>query len=164
MNDKIINLGCDRFKLPGFINIDINPEVNPDLTLDLNLLDKAFEASSVDFIYAGHVLEHLPYENSLNLLKQCQTILKPFRMMMIVVPDYSKCDDLDIETAERVIMAHGDHKMIFNKDRLFSMIKLAGFRHAYEISNLKEVPYMLVSNIYDPKPDPWQTAFIAFKI
>lgn len=164
MNDKILNLGCDRFKLPGFTNIDLNPDVNPDLVLDLNQLDNHFEEKSVDFIFAGHVLEHLPYPNSLNLLKQCQKILKPFRMMLIVVPDYSKCMDLDVETAERVIMARGDHKMLFNKDRLYKMIKESGFRHAYEVTNLKEIPYLLVSNIYDPQPDLWQICFIAFKI
>jgi len=163
VSDVILNLGCDRFKLGGFTNIDINPEVEPELVLDLNDLDKAFEPNSVDFIFAGHVLEHLPYQNSLDLLKKCQKVMKPFRMMLIVVPDYSKCNDIDIETAERVIMSQGDHKMLFNRDRLYKMIKESGFSRAFEVVDLKEIPYILVSNIYDPKPDLWQTAFIAFK-
>lgn len=164
MSDIILNLGCDKFKLPGFTNIDINQEVNPDLLLDLNDLDKVYLNNSVDFIFAGHVLEHLPYEKSLNLLKQCYSVLKPFRAMLIVVPDYSKCYDINIEMAEKVIMAQGDHKMLFNQERLYKMIKESGFQYAYHVKDLKEVPYMLVSNIYDPKPDPWQTSFIALKI
>jgi len=164
VSNILLNLGCDKFKLGGFTNIDFNPEVTPDLVLDLNKLDMAFQENTVDFIYAGHVLEHLPYNNSLGLLKQCQKILKPFRMMLVVVPDYTKCGNIDVETAERVIMAQGDHKMLFNKERLYKMIKESGFRFAYEVTDLKEVPYLLVANIYDPKPDPWQTAYIALKI
>lgn len=163
--DIILNLGCDKFKIPGFTNIDINPEVSPDMQLDLLDLDKAFDENSVDFIYAGHVLEHLPFEQSKQVLAKCQKILKPFRVMLIVVPDYSKClDSVDITTAEKVIMANGDHKMLFNRDRLHSMIKSCGFKYAYEVNDLKEVPFLLVSNIYDPKPDPWQTAFLALKM
>ena len=109
-------------------------------------------------------LEHLPYESSLNLLRKCQKILKPFRMLLAVVPDYTKCGSIDVATAERVIMSQGDHKMLFNSERLYSMIKASGFRHAYELTNLNEVPYLLVANIYDPKPDQWQTAYIALKI
>lgn len=164
MENIKLNLGCDKFKLQGFTNIDINPEVNPDLVLDLNDLDKKFDPNSVDFIFAGHVLEHLPYANSLNLLKQCSKILKPFRMLMVVVPDYTKCMDLDIEMAEKVIMAQGDHKALFNRDRLYKMIKESGFRFTFEVTDLKEVPYLLVPNIYDPKPEPWQTCFVAFNI
>jgi len=47
---------------------------------------------------------------------------------------------------------------------LREMLYHFGFRHAFHIEDLKEIPYLLVSNIHDPKPDPWQTAFIALKV
>jgi len=158
-----LNLGCNNYKIAGFINIDLDPNVKPDLVADLTKLTDHFSENSVDFIFAGHVLEHLPYQDSLMALKQCKHILRSHSIMLIVVPDYTKCQDVDVNLAEKIILANGDHKTLFNKDRLYRMIKESGFSYAYEVTDLKEVPYILVSNIRDPKPDPWQTAFIAFK-
>ena len=164
MNDIFLNLGCSAYKLKNFINIDIDPKVNPDLCLDLNNLEDHFEKNSVDFIFAGHVFEHFNKEDSQKIMNTCYNILKPHRSLLAVVPDYSKCDKLEIELAERIILAKGDHKILFNKDRLRTMLGRAGFNYSFHIENLKEVPYLLVSNILDPKPDPWQTAFISLKI
>ena len=160
----LLNLGCSNFKIPNFVNIDIDPSVNPELVIDLRDLSKNFTPNSVDFIYAGHVFEHFTYEESLDIMKQCQSILKPFRNLMLVVPDYSKCSSLPIEEAERIILGCGNHKTIFNSIRITEMLKKLNFHSVNEIVDLKEVPYILVSNIYDPKPEPWQTAFLAFKI
>lgn len=164
MKDIFLNLGCSAYKLPNFINIDIDPKVKPELCINLKELKDNFEGNSVDFIFAGHVFEHFKKEDSLKLMKDCYDILKPHRAMLVVVPDYTKCLDQEIDLAERVIMADGDHLMLFNKERLREMLKIAGFRFAYHIEDLSEIPYILVSNIYDPKPDSWQTAFIALKI
>ena len=163
MNDIILNLGCDQYKLSGFINIDVNPKVSPDFCMDLKDIRKHFKENSVDFIFAGHVLEHLDYVNSLNLVRDCYQLLKPFRSLLVVVPDFSKCNNLTIELSERIIIAEGAHKILFNKERLETMLSQAGFRCFTEITDLKRVPYILVSNVNDPKPDPWQTAFIALK-
>ena len=163
MDDIKLNLGCDRFKLTGFINIDINPEVDPNICMNLKDIKKYFENSSTDFIIANHVLEHLSLEEATNLLKDCFDILKPFRSLLVVVPDYMKCYNLSIELAERVIIAGGAHQILFDTDRLSSMLSKSGFRCFTEITNLNQVPYLLVSNVLDPQPDAWQTAFIALK-
>jgi len=163
MNDTILNIGCDCFKLPGFTNIDINPEVNPDLCIDLMKIDKHFKPSSVDFIFAGHIFEHFTHEDSLILMKKCQSILKRFRTLLIVVPDYSKCIDLPTAKAEKIILANGDHKTIFCKARLEDMLTQCGFRCFSEIS-LERIPYIVVPDINNPKPEPWQTAFMTLKL
>ena len=164
MENIKLNLGCDNFKLGGFINIDINPKVHPDICMNLLDLDKKFEANSVDFIFAGHVLEHLPYEQSLDVLKKCYRILKSNRIILIIVPDYTKCSDLDIGTAERVILGQGSHEILFDSKRLGSMLSASNFVYNQQLQDLKKIPYMLVSNIRDPKPDPWQTSFMGLKI
>jgi predicted SAM-dependent methyltransferase len=164
MNQKFLNIGCDKFKLNGFINIDLNPDVNPDLCIDLKNLNDHFPDNSVDFIFAGHVLEHLEKEDSQNLMRCCYKILKRFGTLLAVVPDFQKAQKEDIEYAEKIVLAGGDHKMIFNSERLGKMLKNAGFYIAQEVIDLNQVPYLLVPNINDPKPEPWQTAYLALKV
>ena len=83
---------------------------------------------------------------------------------MLVVPDYSKCSDLPIEEAERIILGCGNHKLLCNNTRISEMLKKSNFHSVNEVTNLKEVPYILVANTLDPKPELWQTAFLAFKL
>jgi len=164
MSNIFLNLGCSAFKLPRFINIDLDQSVNPDLCINLLDLHEHFEENSVDFIFAGHVFEHLKKEDSQNLMRTCFKILKSHRNLLAVVPDYTKANLEHIATAERIIMAEGDHLMLFHEDRLREMLRTAGFNHAFHIQNLSEIPYLLVSNVNDPKPDHWQTGFLAMKI
>lgn len=161
--DIKLNLGCSIFKIPELINIDIDPSVNPDICMDILKINEHYEPNSVDYIQAGHFFEHLSYEDSLEILTLCRVILKPFRMICVTVPDYTKCQNLDIEMAEKVIMGQGEHKILMNKDRLSEMFKKSGFSHYFEIQDLTKVPYLLVSDINNPKPDIWQTSFIGFK-
>jgi len=163
MSDIFLNLGCSAFKLPGFINIDIDESVEPDLCIDLLKLDDHFDDNSVDFIFAGHVFEHFKKQDSQQLMNICFKKLKSHRNLLAVVPDYTKAIKEHVNTAERIIMAGGDHLMLFHKDRMRDMLFSAGFRHAYHIEDLKEIPYLLVSNTNDPRPDHWQTGFIALK-
>lgn len=164
MSKILLNLGCSEYKLPGFINIDIDPKVKPELCIDLNNLVDHFEPNSVDFIFAGHVFEHFKKDNSQKIMQACFNILKSHSVLLAVVPDYTKCFDQHIITAEKVILAGGDHLMLFSKERMREMLKNAGFCHAYHIEDLTEIPYLLVANVRDPKPDIWQTGFVALKI
>ena len=68
-----LNLGCNDFKLKGFINIDIDPRVNPDVVADVCKLP--YEDNSVEEIYAGHVLEHIPMY--IDALKEWHRVLQP---------------------------------------------------------------------------------------
>lgn len=164
MNNLKLNLGCCCFKLPHFVNIDIDPQFKPDKCMDLMELEKEFSTNSVDFILAGHIFEHFKKEDSQELMRQCGNLLKPFRMLLTIVPDYTKCADLHISAAEKIILAGGDHQMLFNAVRMRAMLKKAGFTNVFEIKDLTSVPYLVVPDIKNPVPDPWQTAFLSFKV
>ena len=161
-----LNLGCDIFHYDGFINIDINENLNPkpDLLLDITKIDEHFSENSVDFIYAGHILEHFIYEESKSIIKKCYKILRPCRSMIIVVPDFDYCreHELFVDYYERIILADGAHKSIMTSKRLRFMLGDSGFS-CYAKLDLDKVPYMIVSDTNNPKPDPWQLAFIATK-
>lgn len=56
-----LNLGCGFNKKPkeeGWINIDADASVNPDMARDIEQ-GLPFDDSSVDEVYAHHVLEHM---------------------------------------------------------------------------------------------------------
>ena len=160
----LLNLGCDKYKIPGFINIDINPSVIPDVCMDILNLDQYIEKEYVDFIFAGHVFEHFNIEDAQNLAIKCFKCLKPYRVMLVVVPDFTKCSGMPLDECDRIILANGVHKTLFNKDRLSRLLLQAGFRSVSEIDNLNQVPFLLVSNVNNPVPDKWQTAILALKI
>lgn len=46
-----------------------------------------FEDASMDFIFSEHFFEHLFYDESIALLKECRRILKPNGVIRTVVPD-----------------------------------------------------------------------------
>lgn len=159
-----LNLGCNNFKLPGFVNIDLDPKVNPDKILDLRFITLEYPENSIDFIFAGHVLEHIPYQDSLKLVNDCYTLLKPCSSLLVIVPNYKiATEKLNYKEAERVILANGEHKQVFDDEKLYDLFKGSNFRYFYNIG-LKNIPYMLVSNINDPKPDPWQSTMLAIKL
>ena len=143
-----------------FFNIDIDPKVNPDLLIDLRHLENNFAPSSVDFIYAGHIFEHFSYEDAVLIMRQCYKILKPLRNFIVVGPDYTKCTTEEA-LIDRVVLAHGEHKIVLSTCRLCKMLKESGFTLVQEIVDLKQIPFLVVPDIRDPHPEPWQTAVLA---
>jgi len=100
-----INLGCGRFKLKGFVNIDKNPNVEPDIVSDTvpynvyppvsagpatptTIYPLPYEPDSVDVIYCGHMLEHLTYDEGQKALKYWHSLLKKDGKIYVVVPDF----------------------------------------------------------------------------
>jgi len=82
-----LNLGCDTYRLPDFINLDLRREgqVIPELLADVRRLP--FPDAEFDFIYAGHLLEHLYYDRVPEYLQEWQRVLRPGGRLTIVVPD-----------------------------------------------------------------------------
>lgn len=159
---NVLNFGCNLFKLPGFTNIDIDPANNPDLLLDIRLLKERYEGNSVDFIHAGHFFEHLGWEDGKKLMRDSYLVLKPYSSIVITIPDYTKAVHETIEDAERIILNYGNHVSLYNIKRLEELAKQAGFRLYTEVE-LDRVPWLLLPAGTDPKPELWQTSFIATK-
>jgi hypothetical protein len=82
-----LNLGCDSYYLPGFLNIDLRKDANvtPDIASDVYHLP--FRDETFDFIYAGHLLEHLYYDRVPEYLNEWRRVLRPNGRLTVVVPD-----------------------------------------------------------------------------
>lgn len=78
-----INLGCGQRPLADFINVDYFTTKNVDVITDLNK-NLPFGDNYADLIYSDNVFEHI--QNILNLIKECQRVLKPGGKLITRVP------------------------------------------------------------------------------
>jgi hypothetical protein len=78
------NMGCGRDKLRGYIGVDKYTE-QADIKEDL--YEMAAPDNCADEIFASHVIEHLPYHRTPELLTKWLNMLKPGGKVIIETPD-----------------------------------------------------------------------------
>jgi predicted SAM-dependent methyltransferase len=140
-----LNVGCGKVKLPGWVNIDIEPDA--DLVLDIRN-NLPFDNNSVDFIYNEHVIEHFTYEEGDKILTEFERCLKPEGVLRIATPDLDyiiQTYSSDWKTADwlswpefEFIKTRGQminisfrwwgHKYLYNEEDLRNKLIKAGFR------------------------------------
>ena len=82
-----LHLGCGKRHLNGYLNIDARDDVGADMVMDVTHLDD-ISAGTVDLIYACHVLEHVPRNQTLDVLREWRRVLKPGGLLRLAVPDF----------------------------------------------------------------------------
>lgn len=84
-----LNLGCQIHYFDGWTNVDIigdDPGIKVDIEADAGSLPMIAD-NSVDFIYAGHLVEHF-YPDTLGAaIAEWKRVLKPGGTLVIVTPD-----------------------------------------------------------------------------
>jgi len=78
-----LNLGSGGTHIEGFKNVDFNSAYEPDYVADVQQLP--FFDSTVDEIYASHILEHTEYNSP--VLDEWARVLRPGGMLTVTVPD-----------------------------------------------------------------------------
>ncbi|MFI5405155.1 MAG: class I SAM-dependent methyltransferase [Nitrososphaerales archaeon] len=111
-------------------------EVNPDILDDVATLTK-IDNSSVDEIWASHLLEHFGRNQTTKILKRWHEVLKPGGIIRISVPDFDKIVRRyiytgDIEEVHGLLHAaqkneYDIHYISFNFSYLKKCLELAGF-------------------------------------
>lgn len=155
-----LNLGCSRWLLEGWINVDADPESPADLHCEVPPIP--FIDGGADEIYMGHLLEHFTYEDGQRLLAECYRVLVPGGRLGIVVPDmrlvmkrwlagepdavmlypdgvWREIADLD-EVCTMFWYTKGErpHKWAYDKDTLGRAMARAGFRKLREIDRYRD--------------------------
>jgi predicted SAM-dependent methyltransferase len=135
-----LHLGCGNKFIPDFIHIDLIDMPHIDYNSDVSNL-KMFGESSVDLIYASHVLEHFGRFEFRRILAEWFRVLKPDGILRLAVPDFAACAKIYYEQG----LANGlngliglisggqkdqydFHKMIFDEEFLTDELRKLGFR------------------------------------
>ncbi|MBW2998221.1 methyltransferase domain-containing protein [Candidatus Woesearchaeota archaeon] len=89
---KKLEIGPEPGKRIGddWQTLDLIPDYNADVIADINKPLDMIEDNTYDLIYASHILEHVPWFKSVNVLKELFRILKPGGIVEIWVPDFEK--------------------------------------------------------------------------
>jgi SAM-dependent methyltransferase len=84
---KILDFGCSNNKVDHALGVDIDVRNHPDLVFDLNKFPYPLKDSSVDRVYAKHILEHL--QDLYGIFREVHRILKRDGDFMIEVPHFT---------------------------------------------------------------------------
>lgn len=139
MAKLMLNIGCGKRLLPGFVNIDIIKlaDLRHDVTKGIPYKDH-----SVDYIFSEHFLEHISQRQGLIFLRECRRVLKPGGVVRISMPDL---DSLVGRYANKEWRSDGDmFRLGFEwVDNRCEMLNIAmrewGHRWVYNEEELKRV-------------------------
>ena len=159
-----LNLGCGPFRAPrGWLNID-HPasEFAEDIDADIYTLiqDLPFKDDTVDKIYAGHVLEHIPLEEVPDTLLELMRVLAPDGTLMVVGPDMDRIEAIDHEAwLDEAMRVDNDgppgihHRWVPTAANTLALMENAGF------FSVTETPLQLITEKGWPLVayTPWST-------
>lgn len=83
---RYLEIGPGSSRIPGFETLDVVGGPNVDYVYDASK-KLPFKDNTFDLIYASHVLEHIPWYKTEEVLKEWVRILKPGGVLEVWVPD-----------------------------------------------------------------------------
>jgi GT2 family glycosyltransferase len=157
MNKMRLNLGCGKYPLPGFVNIDIKKTDGVDKVFDLSR-GIPYKSNSIDEIYLGHFIEHLDFPTALFILRECFRVLKLGGVITAVSPDLEYFKNKAIEIFNYYIFPTPDveitpHKSAWRSNALIRYMQIIGFD---EVQEAEDSPY-LTARV------PWQFIVVGKK-
>jgi predicted SAM-dependent methyltransferase len=159
-----LNLGCGRFHLPGFVNVDQFEQLEPDLVADVLALP--YQPGTVDEIYAGHLLEHLTYDQGQQALAYWRSLLRPGGVIRVTVPDF------DVIAAKHLRAPTADSMRELCDLYLYSYVQESLHRYTYNAALLVEalaragfvgLERLPVDYPYFVDPVDWQVGYMGVR-
>lgn len=80
-----LHIGCGGNHLVGWLNTELCPrgdEIFLDATKPFPFADHTFTA-----VYSEHMIEHIPYANAVDMVRECFRVLRPGGALRLVTPD-----------------------------------------------------------------------------
>ena len=82
-----LNVGCWTHAIPDYLGVDAQAGPGVDVVAMLPGDALPLEPGSIEAIYAGHFLEHLPPWDVIPFLEQMTVLLAPGGTLTLIVPD-----------------------------------------------------------------------------
>lgn len=111
-----LEIGPGSAPLEGFETLDVAPRLSIDYLYDASKR-LPFRDNTFDFIYASHVLEHLPWFKIPQVLKEWVRVLKPGGVLEVWVPDGLKICKAFVDAEEGNNYTHLNGWYRFNPDK-----------------------------------------------
>jgi predicted SAM-dependent methyltransferase len=137
-----------KVRTEGWKTLDIAAGPDVDYVGDCKSLPQ-FSDESIETLYASHVLEHVPYWQTVLVLKEWLRVLIPGGMAMIAVPDletlcrlylHPESSPLDRVNLMRMMFGgqideHDFHFIGFNGELLRARLREAGFAEVKRVAD-----------------------------
>jgi len=113
---RFLEIGSGLNRIPGFETLNIIGIANVDYVLDASK-KLPFQDCTFDLIYASHILEHIPWYKTREVLKEWFRILKSGGSLEIWVPDGLKICKILIESEKGSLKTIPDNWDLLNKKK-----------------------------------------------
>jgi SAM-dependent methyltransferase len=152
-----LQIGAGPHQLPGWLKTDLDPNWT---TVYLDATKRfPFAGETFDYIVAEHIIEHIPYEDALKMLRECHRVLNKGGVVRISTPNielthrlmhrplapelhryvswsnqtWGGADNLDsaIHVVNRLQHGYG-HQFLYARDTLIDAFRRSGFVEAAE--------------------------------
>ena len=142
---KVLDFGCSSNKVSKAIGVDIDIQNSPDVVLDLNRFPYPFKESSVDQIYAKHILEHL--NDLYGIFKEAHRVLKNNGDFFIEVPHFTS----------RVAYSEPEHNRYFSYFMFDKLIKSIPCKVVErKITFYKTFRFLQIQSLANKFPDTYE--------
>jgi len=84
-------LGSGVLPIQGWITLDAEAKHHPEIVARVPPLPDEVKAEQWDAIMAVHMLEHLSYQDALQLVGECYEVLRPGGELILEVPNVKYC-------------------------------------------------------------------------
>jgi predicted SAM-dependent methyltransferase len=139
-----LHVGCGPVHLDGWINIDVRPYPAVDYILDVR---DGLPFRDLQFIFAEHFVEHLPFWEAQRFLADCRAALAPDGVLRLSTPNldwvyrtqYERADVRDCFQLNQAFRGWG-HQFLYNAQTLAAVLWRAGFDRV-EFASYGESPH-----------------------
>lgn len=135
---RLLHIGCGDINSPGFINLDARPLPHVHIVSKNIFRLDMIPDSSLDMVYMSHVLEHVPRNQAIEVIREMARVLKPDGVLRISVPDFDhviaiyEASGKQINAIAPALMggqnyAFNFHYGVFNEEYLANLLTKGGF-------------------------------------
>lgn len=103
-----INLGSGHWKLPGWVNVDLDRESRPDVCADLSVA-LPFRDGCADYMHTEDFIDQLDLPRARDFLRECHRILRPGGVLRVLTPDVEQLARMYLHDPEGLKTLWRDH-------------------------------------------------------